>query len=847
MKRLIVTTTFSCFAFVLLAQLNMSLLSQIDYDQDVNDVWGYRSNGPDSTEYALVGTRNGLSIVSLADPENPEEVVFIDGPSSLWRDIKSWEDHVYVTNETSGGLLVVDMSQALDTITWYRWTPEVPVYGTLTDAHNLFVDEFGYGYLAGTNLPNSRTLIVDFFTDPANPAVVAVGPPVYAHDIYARDNKMYASEIYEGRMAIYDISDKQNISLLATQPTPSSFTHNIWLSDDGNVAFTTDERPNAPVAAYDISDLNNIVELDQYRPVATLGQGVVPHNVHVWNDWLILSYYDDGGIIVDASRPHNLIEVGNFDTFFGVGFGGAWGAYPFLPSGLVLVTDIANGLFVLDANYVRACFLEGKVIDAITGLPINNVTVEIDSEQPNFATTFIDGKYETGQAIPGTFDVTFSAAGYATKVVSAELLNGEVTILNVELLPNDQEVFFAADTNAGCAPLTVSFSDESLTEAASWTWSFPGGEPAISNEQHPEVVYSEVGVYSVSLEIEDSLGNTFEITREELIEVAASPVSDFSFEVFDDSVAFANNSVNATSYFWDFGDGISSTETTPMHTYSVSGTYEVTLTATNDCSSLSYTQEVVVVIPIDVAFGVTQMVGCAPLTVTFTDETIADVATWNWTFPGGDPTSSTEQNPMVTYGQPGTYTVNLEVIDGQGNPFGLTQTDFIEVIPYPTAGFALDIVADSVFFTNTSTEAISYHWDFGDGTTSTEESPVHAYDSSGQYQVILTATNECTSVSFVQNVSVVITNTVEVTDNQLIVSAYPNPFRQEVIIETSFEPATKAVITVMNAQGQRVSTQIMTSNRMTLVADWPTGVYFLTVNEQNGARLSQPLKVVKLN
>ncbi|MDV7396356.1 hypothetical protein RZS08_33485, partial [Arthrospira platensis SPKY1] len=131
--------------------------------------------------------------------------------------------------------------------------------------------------------------------------------------------------------------------------------------------------PNAPIGAYDVSDLTNIVELDQYRPVGSLGQGVIPHNVHVWDDYLLISYYTDGGRVVDASRPTNLIEVGNFDTWLGNpgGFNGAWGLYPFLPSQTVLVADITNGLFVLRPTFMRACWLEGVVTDSITGANIN--------------------------------------------------------------------------------------------------------------------------------------------------------------------------------------------------------------------------------------------------------------------------------------------------------------------------------------------------------------------------------------------------------------------------------------------------------------------------------------------
>ena len=134
MKKFIFTLGSCLLLTASYGQLNMSLIAQVDYDQTTNDIWGYVAE--DSTEYALVGTRNGLSIVSLADPENPFEAIYIPGPSSLWRDIKTWSDHVYVTNETSNGLLVVDMAGAPDNITWTEWTPTIPGLGTLSSIHN---------------------------------------------------------------------------------------------------------------------------------------------------------------------------------------------------------------------------------------------------------------------------------------------------------------------------------------------------------------------------------------------------------------------------------------------------------------------------------------------------------------------------------------------------------------------------------------------------------------------------------------------------------------------------------------------------------------------------------------
>jgi len=420
------------------AQLNMTLRSQITYGANLNDIWGWVAE--DGTEYAIVGLVNGVSIVSLADPDNAEEVVFIPGQNSVWRDIKTWGNYAYVTTDQSGtteGLLVIDLSQLPAAAPYYNWNPNLPELGVLNTCHNLYIDEFGYCYLSGCNVNGGGVLFLDVATTPGTPIYVNKCAARYSHDSYARNNILYSSEITNGTLGIYDVSDKENAELLALQTTPSAFTHNAWLSDDGNVVFTTDERPNAPIAAYDISDLSDIQELDQFRPVSTLGNGVIPHNVHVWEDWLIISYYTDGGVVVDASRPDNLIEVGNFDSFFGAGagFNGAWGAYPFLPSGLVLVSDINSGLYVLSANYVRACFLEGHVTDAVTGQSLGDVKVVIQSAQANLGETDNFGEYKTGQAIAGTFPVRFNKLGYYPVTAEAVLENGEVTILDVQMTP----------------------------------------------------------------------------------------------------------------------------------------------------------------------------------------------------------------------------------------------------------------------------------------------------------------------------------------------------------------------------------------------------------------------------
>lgn len=437
-KQLLTLSFFLLLSTMGWSQLNMTLRSNIEYNTDLNDIWGYVA--PDGSEYALVGARNGVSIVNVSDPDNAEEVAFIPGQNSTWRDLKTWGEYAYVVTDQSGsteGVTVIDLQNLPESVDFFHWTPDLPGLGTLNRCHNIYIDEFGYAYLAGCNINDGGMLFIDVFSTPGTPIYAGAAPNRYAHDVYVRDNKMYSSELTRGRMAIYDVTDKDEVILEGVQTTPFEFTHNIWLSDDSNIAFTTDEQPNAPVAAYDVSDPTDIQELDQYRPTITLNDGVIPHNVHVWQDWLIISYYSDGGIVVDAARPNNLVEVANFDTFFGggAGFQGVWGAYPFLPSGVVLLTDIGNGLYVLDVDYVRACYLEGTVTDAVSGAQISGAEIVLVAEEANVNYSRLDGTYGTGIATAGTYTVEVSKPGYLPFTAEVSIDNGVLTILDVPLQP----------------------------------------------------------------------------------------------------------------------------------------------------------------------------------------------------------------------------------------------------------------------------------------------------------------------------------------------------------------------------------------------------------------------------
>lgn len=438
------------------AQYNIEYVGRLDFqdlrNSNLSNLWGYTDEA--GNEYAIVGVNGnpdvpnsgGVSVVALGDGTNPQEVFFYPGPPSIWREVKVWGDHAYVTTEAnSGGITIVDLgplpqSTALNATVW-----DAPDWSR---SHSLFIDENGRLYIHGANRGNGGVIMYDL-SNPWNPVEIGEYDQWYCHDSFARGDTLYAAHIYAGFFSIVDVSDPANPVLLGVQTTPDDFTHNVWLDDSGQYIFTTDERTNAYVGAYDISDPTDIVFKDQLR--SDNGSGAVPHNTYWLHGHLVTSYYTFGVTIYDAERPHNLVEVGHYDTspFTGEGFRGAWGVYPFFPSGRLIISDIETGLWVLEPTYRRACWLEGTVRNAANALPVGQATVSIVSTSGT-STTGIDGKYATGHHQAGTYTVTASAPGYLSATITGvSLVEGEVTLLDIHLQPLVSFVLTGTVVDAG--------------------------------------------------------------------------------------------------------------------------------------------------------------------------------------------------------------------------------------------------------------------------------------------------------------------------------------------------------------------------------------------------------------
>jgi PKD repeat protein len=318
---------------------------------------------------------------------------------------------------------------------------------------------------------------------------------------------------------------------------------------------------------------------------------------------------------------------------------------------------------------------------------------------------------------------------------------------------------FTADQRVGTAPLTVHFTDLSTGNPTSWAWNF--GDGTSSTEQNPTHVYQLEGTYDVSLTVTNSYGSDTETktgTTDTCISgvsgyivVGRAPTADFTANPASGSpplaVAFTDKSTGATpmAHQWSFGDGGTSTDTNPTHTYAADGTYDVTLTVTNPFGTDTETKAALIHVgkgPV-ADFSATPQSGLLPLAVTFQDMSTGNPGSWRWDF--GDGSISTETSPAHTYTRAGTYTVRLTV----SNAFGMstkTRAAYITTGMPPSADFTSGPRTGTVPLTVKFTDASkggpnAWSWDFGDAGTATQQSPSHTYTKAGTYTVTLTVRN----------------------------------------------------------------------------------------------------------
>ncbi|MGH7492163.1 MAG: choice-of-anchor B family protein [bacterium] len=297
----------------------------------LTDVWGYVDSSS-GKEYALLGhSSGGISIVDASDPRTPKLAAQLFSIPGI--DIKSWKHYVYSVTGDAGIGAILDMSD-----------PTHPkLAGEFPSSHNLFIDDRGFMYLA---FPDGLH-IFDLNPDPTKPVAVWSGG-TYGHDAAVIGNRLYDFHGFGGTF-IYDVSDRAHPQLLGAITDPAiGFHHSGWTSKDGHYLFLCDEaarHPTPDLTVWDVSDGAHPRRVGSFNDPES-----AVHNLYVIDDFAYISYYTAGYRVLDVSDPQNPKLAGEFDTDARLDADdltqGAFGVYPFAPSGNIYVSDSFSGLFI---------------------------------------------------------------------------------------------------------------------------------------------------------------------------------------------------------------------------------------------------------------------------------------------------------------------------------------------------------------------------------------------------------------------------------------------------------------------------------------------------------------------
>jgi PKD repeat protein len=342
---------------------------------------------------------------------------------------------------------------------------------------------------------------------------------------------------------------------------------------------------------------------------------------------------------------------------------------------------------------------------------------------------------------PGVYNVKL----IATSAYGCQHIEIKSSYITINAQPQAQ---FTANTTSACDVNTVFHFSATTPGITSWAWDLGDGQT--SNQQNPSHQYSNAGNYNVSLIVTNSNGCSDTLSRPNYINIGSALVP--SFTMSDTAgcnplpINFNCTVPNATSWAWNFGDGTTASTQSPSHTYTIPGSYSITLTVTTQsgCNGTVTVPNFVVVDQLPVPdFSVVSDTGCAPFTAQMINLSTG-ASSYNWAF--GNATTSTATNATTTFTQGGYFSVTLTAISPNGCPVSLTKVQLIKVYA-PIAGFQatpkIGCPGMTVQFTNTSGQPniISYFWTFGDGTTSTLQNPTHTYNSIGSFPISLIIEN----------------------------------------------------------------------------------------------------------
>ncbi len=380
---------------------------------------------------------------------------------------------------------------------------------------------------------------------------------------------------------------------------------------------------------------------------------------------------------------------------------------------------------------------------------IRPLTVSFTDNTTGIATSWGWDFGDTGSSTLQHPSHTYIATGTYTVALTATGPDGmdvETKINYIVVSEAAPTANFSGSPTMGVGPLTVDFFDTSTGMVTAWSWSF--GDAGSSSSQNPSHTYALPGTYTVSMSATGPGGVDVETKSDYIIVTGPPPSADFSAVPTSGlrplSVNFSDLSTGmVSSWLWSFGDSDTSIAQNPAHTYSLAGTYTVSMLAVGPGGSDVETKADYIVVtdpaPPVANFSGSPTSGLVPLAVSFSDTSSGSVTSWLWSF--GDTGSSTMQNPAHTYTLAGTYTVSMLAV-GPGGSSTETKANYIVAAGASVANFSASLTSGgeplTVSFTDLSSPTVtSWSWDFGDTNSSTDQNPSHIYVDAGIYSVSL--------------------------------------------------------------------------------------------------------------
>ena len=383
---------FECQNVDLISHIPLTSISGSPFSG--SDIWGHVDLN-NNTEYAIMGHTKGVTVFDLSVPSQPKQVGTITGIATSWRDIKvyqyfddtlnAYQAFAYTTAESSDGIVIIDLNNLPNSVSKINQLNQKEQF-----IHNVYISNVDYGL--GLALPGSEANVIALggsksggafrsysLSDPTNIPISFENSQAsrldYTHDAasaFIKDERAQRDcgetsgkctvlvDFNENEMRVWNISNSNETKLLSSityneVSDDNKYVHSGWFSEDNRYVYLHDEFDetrgslNTTVRIFDLQNLTAPVQVASWKS----NNPTIDHNGFARANRYYMSNYERGLTILDISDPINPVEIGFFDTFpssNNSSFNGAWGVYPFLPSGLILLSDINSGLYVLKDN-----------------------------------------------------------------------------------------------------------------------------------------------------------------------------------------------------------------------------------------------------------------------------------------------------------------------------------------------------------------------------------------------------------------------------------------------------------------------------------------------------------------